>query len=120
VKHRIRAGLAVFTLIAFVLILQSFQPSRADRGDALAATYSRGSLRVTIPYRAPHAGTGQLRVEILDPEERVLARSERRVEIAGGKDPGRTISSWSKRSRSMTWYGIASAIDSPLTSSPVT
>jgi len=49
-----------------------------------AATYAHGSLSVTLPYHSAHEGPGTLTVEILDPEDQVLGRSERRVEIAKG------------------------------------
>ena len=52
---------------------------------AASATYSHGVLHVAIPYRAPHAGTGQLAVEVLNPEDETLGHSERRVEVAAGK-----------------------------------
>jgi hypothetical protein len=53
--------------------------------DPLAATYTRGTVHLAIPYRAPRAGAGQLSVEVLDPEDKVLGRSERRVEAAAGQ-----------------------------------
>src|SRR5262249_9562192 len=53
--------------------------------ESVAATYSQGSLRVTVPYAALHNGPGKLTVEVLDPEEKVLARAERQVEITTGK-----------------------------------
>ena len=49
-----------------------------------AATYTRGNLSVTIPYHSVHVGTGKLVTEILDPEDHVLGRAERSVEIANG------------------------------------
>ncbi|HEY5330393.1 MAG TPA: MG2 domain-containing protein [Acidobacteriaceae bacterium] len=49
-----------------------------------AATYSRGTLSVTIPYHSSGAGPGKLVAEILDPEDRVLGRTERNVDIARG------------------------------------
>jgi hypothetical protein len=67
-------------LSAAAAIVASFQDARTADDEA-AATYARGSLHVTIPYHAPHAGTGQLAVEVLDPEDAVLGRSERQVEV---------------------------------------
>jgi len=49
-----------------------------------AATYSRGVLRVVIPYHAKHSGAGRLSVEVLDPENRELGRIEKAVEAAEG------------------------------------
>ncbi len=50
-----------------------------------AATYSRGSLQLTIPYQAPSAGTGRLVVEVLDPDDQVLGREERQVSVSTGR-----------------------------------
>jgi hypothetical protein len=43
----------------------------------VTATYSQGVLHVVIPYAARHAGPGTLAVEVLDPEDRVVGRTER-------------------------------------------
>ena len=48
------------------------------------ATYSHGVLRVVIPFRAVQAGAGRLRVEVLDPENHVIGRTERPAETARG------------------------------------
>lgn len=48
------------------------------------ATYSHGVLRVVIPIRAAQAGAGRLTVEVLDPENRVIGRTERPAEAAKG------------------------------------
>ncbi len=40
-----------------------------------------GLLRVTIPYDALYAGAGQFTVEVLNPEDAVLGRTEQRVEV---------------------------------------
>ena len=77
----------LFLLAALLLaaaIVASFQGApTAD--DEAAATYAHGSLHVTIPYHAPHAGAGQLAVEVLNPEDAVLARSERHVQVGDGR-----------------------------------
>jgi hypothetical protein len=49
------------------------------------ATYTNRTLNVAIPYEAPHAGTGQLIVDVLDPEDAVLAQLQRTVDVAAGK-----------------------------------
>jgi len=49
-----------------------------------AAIYSRGALRVTIPYSGPRAGSGRLIIEILDPDDKVLGRIERQVTVSAG------------------------------------
>jgi hypothetical protein len=48
------------------------------------ATYSHGVLRVVIPYRAAQAGAGRLTVEALDPENHVIGRTEKTVEVVKG------------------------------------
>jgi hypothetical protein len=54
------------------------------RGETPAATYANRTLHVTIPYDAPRSGEGQLTMEVLDPEDGVLCRTERRVDVAAG------------------------------------
>jgi hypothetical protein len=49
-----------------------------------SATYSHGVLRVVIPYRAEHEGSGRLRVDVVDPEDRVIGQIERPDELAKG------------------------------------
>ncbi len=66
-------------------MVKSFQRMQAADGESAVATYSHGVLHLTIPYRAPHAGAGQLTVEVLDPEDQVLGRSERHVDVADRK-----------------------------------
>src|SRR6267378_268698 len=45
------------------------------------ATYSHGVLRVVIPYRAAQAGAGRLTAEVLDPENHVIGRTEKIIEV---------------------------------------
>jgi hypothetical protein len=73
--------LGVFLLIAASVALQSFPPTTSKSPTAI---YARGSLQLTIPYHAPQAGSGQLRMEVLDPDDNVLASNERRLEVANG------------------------------------
>src|SRR5712692_9423217 len=69
--------------IAVVLV----EPFHAAKSYIAVATYTRGVLRVTIPYRADHSGDGKLTVEVLDPEDKVLGRTEK--DIAVGEGNGR-------------------------------
>src|SRR5882762_2460253 len=71
--------LAVFLTIVGVISLQPFQAS--SHAPSPVATYSQGLLRVTIPYDALHTGAGQFTVEVLNPEDQVLGRTEQRVEV---------------------------------------
>jgi hypothetical protein len=61
------------------LLLQSFPGADPEAADVVAATYSDGVLRVSIP---PREEGGHLIVELLSPEDERIARAERRV--AGG------------------------------------
>lgn len=70
---------AASVLIATVVLVESFP---ADASNPLSATYSRGALHVNIPYHAAHSGGGTLAVEVLDPEDAVLAVQRRHVEAA--------------------------------------
>jgi hypothetical protein len=55
-------AVAILTIIAlFTVQLKRVEGSSPSP----AATYSNGSLHLTIPYRAPSSGTGRLIVEVL-------------------------------------------------------
>ena len=73
---------AALVVIAAVVVMQAFYPANTETS---GATYSHGVLHVAIPYRAVHAGAGQLVLEVLDPEDQVLGRAQRSVDIAEGK-----------------------------------
>ncbi len=81
----------LFSSVAFLLITctaiitNSENVQAAGGGTVTAVTYSEGTLHVTIPYQAPRTGTGLLTIEVLDPEDQTLGRSERRVEVVEGK-----------------------------------
>ncbi len=82
--HRFRvlyavAALAAALLLVFAPVLTRVQARR------LSASYTRGSLSLSIPYRSQHAGAGRLTVELLDPEDHVLGRTESNVDIANGE-----------------------------------
>lgn len=51
---------------------------------SFSATWARGTLALTIPCHAPHAGAGKLIVELLDPGDQVLAEAERPAAVSGG------------------------------------
>ena len=69
----------VFLTIGWFVAREPFQASPVT--PLPVATYSQGLLRVTIPYHALRAGVGRLTMEVLDPEDHVLARREQRVEV---------------------------------------
>jgi A-macroglobulin TED domain/Alpha-2-macroglobulin family/Carboxypeptidase regulatory-like domain/A-macroglobulin receptor binding domain/MG2 domain/Alpha-2-macroglobulin bait region domain len=66
------ALLAAALIAACILIGQS-------NNQTAAATYGRGVLHLTIPYKLPRVGEGQLAVEVLNPEDESLGRIERRL-----------------------------------------
>ncbi|MGO9256189.1 MAG: MG2 domain-containing protein [Bryobacteraceae bacterium] len=71
--------------LASAAIIGTFYRTRAADSDAPTATYSQGALHVEIPYTAPRAGAGILTIEVVNPEDAVLGRSEHRVTLAEGK-----------------------------------
>src|SRR5580693_4736115 len=70
-------------VIAGAMIIAT-QPSGAANEEPVVATHSHGVLSVTIPYHAGHSGAGRLTVEVLDPEDQVLAHEDHSVEISQG------------------------------------
>lgn len=75
--------LAAFLVIAAVVVI--VQPFQAASSDVAKATYTRGALHVSIPYAATRSGSGQLTVEVLNPEDQVLGRIERQLDVSSGK-----------------------------------
>ena len=71
-------------LAAAVLISGAFDATQAAGKEPAVVTYTRGVLHVAIPYDAPHAGGGQLTVEVLDPEDQVLGRTGHHAGVAQG------------------------------------
>lgn len=69
-------------LAAAVLFLM--QPFRASRAAPGMATYSRGVLHLALPYQAVHRGSGHLTLEVVDPENRVLGRIAKPLEVVAG------------------------------------
>ena len=86
--HRNPARFVILFLIVCLTVgaFVALQPFQASGGaSSTVATYSHGVLHLTMPYRAPRAGAGQLTMEVLDPEDNVLGRAERHVEVSGGQ-----------------------------------
>jgi uncharacterized protein YfaS (alpha-2-macroglobulin family) len=76
---RLLLPLALILCVAAVVLSLTYA-----RAQQPAATYTHGNLSVTIPYHSAREGYGRLVAEILDPEDHVLGRVERTVEIAKG------------------------------------
>jgi len=73
--------IAALLVLSVALLVQPFFGANVAPG---VATYSRGILRLALPYHAGHHGSGQLTVEVLDPEDHVLGRIEKTVEVTEG------------------------------------
>ncbi len=67
------------TLLGGRLALLSVGSHQTDAsgGRTFSATHKMGTLNVTIPYENQHAGSGQLILEVLDPEDGVIGRTAR-------------------------------------------
>ena len=72
---------AALALVGLGIVLES---SSAEGKDGTVATYVHGRVNVTIPYRAGNAGAGRLTLEILDPEDQVVAQSTRDTQVNEG------------------------------------
>ena len=75
---------AILLLAGLVATLTIFRLRASEAGGpvpSLVATYSHGVLHVTIPYRGAETGSGQLTVEVLDPEDDVLGRAQRDLKV---------------------------------------
>jgi uncharacterized protein YfaS (alpha-2-macroglobulin family) len=82
-----RITICIFLVAAFVaaFALIAAQPSDVvANAESMSVTNSRGALHVNIPYHADHDGAGQLTLEVLDPEDQVLVRTQRHVEASAG------------------------------------
>src|SRR5271168_1480801 len=78
-------SLRIFSaLVVFLLTMQYAQRGGCESVTSVTATLSNNTLSVTIPYHAAHAGSGELLVEVLDPEDKVLSRAERNVKVVDG------------------------------------
>jgi hypothetical protein len=74
--------LTVFLTIAGLIARQPFQASGG--ASSITATYSHGVVHLAIPYRSAGAGAGQLTMEVLDPDDQVVGRTERHLEVSAG------------------------------------
>jgi len=66
---------------AVLFLVEPFLASHAAPG---IATYSRGVLHLALPYQAPHRGAGRFMLEVVDPENQVLGRIEKSLEVGEG------------------------------------
>src|SRR5512137_2200478 len=73
---------ALLALTAGLLLIHPFFAATAD---SEIVTRAQGGLHLSIPYHAVRAGSGLLTMEVLDPDDAVLAHTERRAEVAAGQ-----------------------------------
>ena len=82
IAGRILAGsVSALLALAVAAFVHTFAGGRNTDG---SATYSHGVLRLAIPYRGIHGGSGRLTLEVLDPEDHVLGRIEKTAEATNG------------------------------------
>jgi len=72
------------TLIAAGFLALVVSQAQSKEG-ALSATFLHGVLHVSIPYDAPRSGDGDLMVEVLDPEDRAVARFDRNIHATAAR-----------------------------------
>lgn len=85
--HSTAARFVVLLFFTFLTIatLLNWKVFEAAPSRSLSATYSNGVVHLTIPYRMSSVGPGQLVTEVLDPEDNVLGRSERQLDLVLSK-----------------------------------
>jgi uncharacterized protein YfaS (alpha-2-macroglobulin family) len=71
-------------VLVSAFLLRSFLLAQSRTSDP-TAIYTHGVLRVSIPYTAPHSGEGDLAIEVLDPEDRVVSGIDRHIFIDSGR-----------------------------------
>jgi hypothetical protein len=84
-SHRLKPWLFVVAALVAALALVAARPFDVAHVESMSLTDSHGILQVTIPYHADRVGDGELRVAVVDPEDRVLAHIERRVDVVVGQ-----------------------------------
>ena len=78
------AGGFLLLVAGSVALLTSLSQAQSKDGAPVSATYLHNVLHVAIPWDAPRGGDGNLIVEVLDPEDAVVGRLERNVNVAAG------------------------------------
>ncbi len=78
-------SLALLLGSASIFLLTSLSLARPVDTRSLAATYDHGILRLSMPDTAPRIGEGILTLEILNPEDEVVARIDRHAYAGGGQ-----------------------------------
>ena len=84
--RRLHLLLSISILVALLVFAKAAVPlfTRVPT-QFTVATFTRGNLALTIPYHSDSQGSGRLVAELLNPEDKVLGRAERTVEIGKGE-----------------------------------
>ena len=82
-KKAVCVFLAITVLTAAGLLTSANQHS-VEPTHSLSVTYVHGVLHCTIPYHATDSGEGRLTIEVLDPEDNALGRTERQLGVSAG------------------------------------
>lgn len=82
---RLRRNFPGLLIMASVILFASHYRARTPEDNSAAATYSHGVFRVSIPYGATRSGSGDLTVEILDPDDAVIGHATRAVQAHMGQ-----------------------------------
>lgn len=78
------AGAGLLALLtAGVLFLASRSLSEPRESEPVA-TYSHGILHVSLPFLTPRNGSGELNIEVLDPEDRSVGTISQRISVRSG------------------------------------
>ena len=78
------AGLLVVGWVS-VAVFTSYSLAQSQENGQVSATYVHGVLAVAVPYSAPRKGAGDLMVEVLDPEDRVVGGVNTPVYVQAGR-----------------------------------
>ena len=83
-----RSTRAVLLLLAAALTALFYTAAPRERvfasGDRLSATYRDGTLRVSVPYDEAVARSRTLRVEVLAPDDKLIAEATKAVAPSRG------------------------------------
>ena len=76
--------IASAVLLMAAVLLTKHMVESAEAEPALIATYTHNALHLTIPFRDAAPGPGNLTVEVLDPDDHILGRTEKHLELTTG------------------------------------
>src|SRR3984885_5190080 len=77
----LRQRLLPLSFLLLLVVLAALYASFTEAAAPSSATFTHGVLSVAIPYHGARPGSGRLIAEIVDPEEDILGRIERPVNI---------------------------------------